>query len=138
VDTHKILNRWINYFCQLLNVQGTGGVRQIEMHTAKPFVPETSASEVTLAIGKLKRYKSPSVDQIPEEIIQVGGGGELCSNIHKLIKLIWNKEYLPHQGKESVVYLLTKRVIKLTVVIIEACHCCQLHTKFYQTFFYLG
>jgi hypothetical protein len=37
VDLHKILNRWKNYFCQLLNVHRVGGVRQTEMHTAKPF-----------------------------------------------------------------------------------------------------
>jgi hypothetical protein len=45
----------------------------------------------------------------------------LHSEIHKLIMLIWNKEELPHQWKESIViaYLFTERVIKLTVVIIE-------------------
>jgi hypothetical protein len=57
-DPHKILNSWKNYFCQLLNVHGAGGVRQTEMHTAEPFVPEPSASEVEVAIGKLKRHKS--------------------------------------------------------------------------------
>jgi hypothetical protein len=39
------------------------------MHTAEPFVPEPSASEFEVAIGKLKRYKSPGVDQIPAELI---------------------------------------------------------------------
>jgi hypothetical protein len=38
-DPHKILNRWKNYFCELLNVHGAGGVRQAEIHTAEPFVP---------------------------------------------------------------------------------------------------
>jgi hypothetical protein len=101
VDPHKILNRWKNYFCQLLNVHGAGGVRQTEMHTAEPFVPEPSASEVEGAIGKLKRYKSPG-DQIPAELIQAGGE-TLHLEIHKYIKLIWNKEELPHQWKESIV-----------------------------------
>jgi hypothetical protein len=55
VDPQKILSRWKNYFCQLLNVYGAGGVRQTEMHTAKPFVPEPSASEAEVAIGMLKR-----------------------------------------------------------------------------------
>jgi hypothetical protein len=59
-------------------------------------------SEVEVAIRKLKRYKSPGADQIPAELIQAGGG-TLHSEIHKLIKLIWNKEELPHQWKESVV-----------------------------------
>jgi hypothetical protein len=68
-DPHKILNRWKNYFCQLLNIHRAGGVRQIEMHTAEPFVPQQSASEVEAAIGEVKRYKSPGVDQIPAELI---------------------------------------------------------------------
>jgi hypothetical protein len=88
-DPHKILNRWKNYFCQLLNVHGPGGVRPTDMHTAKPFVPEPSSSEVEIAIGKMKRYKSPGFDQIPAELLQAGGG-TLRSEIHKLIKLIWN------------------------------------------------
>jgi hypothetical protein len=49
------------------------GVRQIKMHTAKSFVPEPSAFEVEVAIGKLKRYKSPGTDQIPAEWIQTRG-----------------------------------------------------------------
>jgi hypothetical protein len=72
------------------------------MHTAEPFVPDPSASEVEVAIGKLKSCKSPGVDQVLAELIQAGGE-TLRSEIHKLIKLIWNKEELPHQWKESVV-----------------------------------
>jgi hypothetical protein len=34
-----------------------GGVRQTEIHTAVPFVPEPNASEVEIAVGKLKRYR---------------------------------------------------------------------------------
>jgi hypothetical protein len=73
VDPHRILNRWKNYFCLLLNVQGAGGVRQTERHRYEPLVPEPSASEVEVAVGKLKRFKSPGVDQIPAELIQAGG-----------------------------------------------------------------
>jgi hypothetical protein len=72
------------------------------MHTTEPFVPVPSASEVEVAIGKLKRYKSPGVDQIPAELIQPGGE-TLHPEIHKLIKLICNKEDMPHQWKESIV-----------------------------------
>jgi hypothetical protein len=52
-----------------------GGIRQKEIQIAEPFVPEPSISEVEVAIGKLKRYKSPCADQIPAELIQAGGGG---------------------------------------------------------------
>jgi hypothetical protein len=118
----------MNYFCQLLNVKRVGGIGQTEIQTAEPFVPEPSTSEVEVAIGKLKRCKSPGADQIPAELIQAGGQ-TLHSEIHKLIKLIWNKEEL---------YLFTKRVIKVSVVIIGAYHCCQTHTKLHPTFFSLG
>jgi hypothetical protein len=65
-------------------------------------VPEPSAAEVEVAIRKLKRYNAPGSDQIPAELIEAGGGGTLHSEIHKLIMLIWNKEELPHQWKESI------------------------------------
>jgi hypothetical protein len=51
------------------------GIRQTEIQTAEPFVPEPSISEVEVAIGKLKRYKSPGADQIPAELIQAKGEG---------------------------------------------------------------
>jgi hypothetical protein len=107
-DPHKILNSWKNYFCQLLNVHGAGGVRRTEMHTAEPFVPEPSTSEAEVSIGKLKRYKSPGADQISAELIQAEGE-TLRSEIHKLIKLIRNKEELLHKFKESTVVRIQKK-----------------------------
>jgi hypothetical protein len=85
-----------------------GGVRQTGMHTAKPFVTDPSVSEVEAAIRKLKRYKSPGADQIPAKMIQARGE-TLHSEIHKLIKLMWNKEELPHQWKESTVVPIHKK-----------------------------
>jgi hypothetical protein len=61
------------------------------MHTAGPFVPESSAPEVQVTIGTLKGYKSPCVHQILADLIQAGGETSR-SEILKLIKLIWNKE----------------------------------------------
>jgi hypothetical protein len=101
-DSHSILNRWKNYFCRLLNVHGVNDVRQTEIHTAEPLVPEPSSSEVETAIEKLKRYKSPGIDQILAEMIQAGRD-TLFSEIHKLINCIWNKEVFPEQWKESII-----------------------------------
>jgi hypothetical protein len=74
-DPHKIVNMWMNFFCQLLNIQRVGGIRQTEIQTAEPFVPEHSISEVDFAIGKLKNCKSPGADQFPAELVEAGGGG---------------------------------------------------------------
>ena len=81
-DSHSIMTRWRNYFSQLLNEHGAKDVRQEEIHTAEPLVPEPSAFE--LAIEKLKSHKSPGIDQIPAELIKAGGR-TICYVIHKLI-----------------------------------------------------
>jgi len=70
-DSHSILAMWMNYFSQLLNVHGVTDVRQTQIHTAEPLVPEPSACEVKLATEKLKSHKSPGIDQIPTELIKV-------------------------------------------------------------------
>jgi len=51
-----------------LSVHGVNAVRQTEIHTAEPLVPEPSAL-VELAIEKLKSHKSPGIDKIPAELI---------------------------------------------------------------------
>ena len=101
-DSHSILARWRNHFCQLLNINGVKGVRQTELNTAEPLVPEQSAFEVQLAIEKLKRHKSKGIDQIPAEFIKAGGR-TICSEIHKLIISTWNKQKLPEEWKESII-----------------------------------
>jgi hypothetical protein len=70
-DSHNILNRWKNYFSQLLNVNNVSDVRQIEVHTAEPLVPGPSRLEVEIAIAK--KYKLPGSDHIPAELIKAGG-----------------------------------------------------------------
>jgi hypothetical protein len=77
-------------------VHNVSDVRQIEVHTAEPLVPGPSRREVEIAIAKLKKYKSPGSDEIPAELIQVGGE-ILQSEIHKLINYVWNKEEFPEK-----------------------------------------
>ena len=74
---------------------------------------------------KLKRHKSPGVDQIPAEWIEA-----IRSEIHKLINSIWNKEELPEEWMESIIVLMYKKGDKTDVVFIGALHFCQVRTKF--------
>jgi hypothetical protein len=41
-DSHSILNKWKNYFSQLLNVHRVSDVRQVEIHIAELLVPDPS------------------------------------------------------------------------------------------------
>jgi uncharacterized protein with ParB-like and HNH nuclease domain len=107
-DSHNILNRWKNYFSQLLNVHRVSDVRQMEIHTAEPLVSHPGPFEVEVAIAKLKRYKSPGSDHIPAELIQTGEE-TLRSEIHKLINSICNKEKFPDQWKDSIIAPVHKK-----------------------------
>jgi len=72
-NSHRILARWRNHFSQLLDVRGVNDVRQTEIHTAEPLVPQPSVFEDELAIEKLRNHTLPDNDQIPATLIKVGG-----------------------------------------------------------------
>jgi len=101
-DSHSVLARWRNHFSQLSNVNGSNDVRQTEIHTAEPQMPETSAFEFELAIVSLKTHKSPGIDQISAELIKAGGK-TIRFEIHKLINSILNKEEFPEEWKEWII-----------------------------------
>jgi hypothetical protein len=107
------------------------------MHTAEPFVPERSASEVEVAVGKLIRYKSLGVDQIPAELIQAGVE-TLHLEIHKLVKLIWNTEELSRQWKESIVVPIHKKGDKTDCNNYRGISLPLTSYKIFQTFSSLG
>jgi hypothetical protein len=71
-------------------------------------VPEPSAFDVEMSIGKVKSHKSPSTEQILAEFIKVKGK-TTCSEIHKRINSIWNKEELPTDWKKSVLVPIYKK-----------------------------
>jgi len=72
-------------------------VRQTEMHTAEPLVPEPSPFNVEV-VGKLERYKSSGIDQILAEIIQAGSN-TLHSEIHELINSCGLRKTCPSSGR---------------------------------------
>jgi hypothetical protein len=66
-----------------------------------PLVLELSALEVEVAVEKLKRHKSPGIDQISAELIKAGGR-TIHSEIHNLINSVLNKEELPEEWSQSL------------------------------------
>jgi hypothetical protein len=49
-DSHNILNRLQNLLNRVLNIHWVHDLRQMEIHTAEPLVPEPSSVEVKTAI----------------------------------------------------------------------------------------
>jgi hypothetical protein len=70
-------------------------------------VPESIAFEVEWGAEKLKRHKSPGIDQIPTELIEAGCW-TIHSEVHKLINSVWNNEEL-QQWKELIIVHIQKK-----------------------------
>jgi len=54
LDSHHILVMWQNHFSQLFSIHGVSDLRQTEIRTAQPIVPELSAIKVEMAFEKVK------------------------------------------------------------------------------------
>jgi hypothetical protein len=93
-------------------------------------VPEPSLVEVEIAIGKLKNYKSPGTDQIPAELKRY------VLRYTNLFVLCGRRRNCHSSGRN--LYQFIRRVIILTVIIIDEFPSYQLPTKFYPTFFWPG
>jgi hypothetical protein len=108
-DPQSVLNRWKNFYNQVLNVCGVYEVELMDIHTDEPPVPEPSLVKVETAVGILKRYKSLGTDQILAKLIKAGGE-TLHSEIYKhILQGIRNKEELPQHWKESIIAPIYKK-----------------------------
>jgi hypothetical protein len=74
-------------------------------------VPVPSALETEIAAGKLKRHKSPGIDQIPADLIKVGGR-TIIFQVSKL-NYIWNKNELREERKELIIVRICKKGNKM-------------------------
>jgi hypothetical protein len=50
-DPQSVLNRWKSFFNQAYSVHGVHDVKQMDIHTAEPLVPEPSWSKWKLLLG---------------------------------------------------------------------------------------
>jgi hypothetical protein len=72
-ESYNIVDRWRNYFSQLLNLNGINDIKPIDTLTIVPLVAEPSIFEFELAIEKPKSHKSPGFAQITAELFRVAG-----------------------------------------------------------------
>jgi hypothetical protein len=71
-------------------------------------VPQSSASEIEVAIGKLNCYKSSFVFQIPVELIQSGVERNIVLRSINLLSLCGSKKNSFTSGKSQLLYLFIK------------------------------
>ena len=80
-----------------------------QIHTAELPVSELSVCGFEVAVEKLKRQKSPCIDQIPAELIKAGDR-TIHSEICKLINSVLNKEECLGEWKELIIAPIFKSV----------------------------
>ena len=68
-DSHFSLARWSNHSFKLFNVYGVSDVRQWEMQTADPVVPQPSAFEAEMSIKKLKDTNSLALIRLKQNLL---------------------------------------------------------------------
>jgi len=72
-----------------------------------------------MAVGQLKRCQSPGIGEFPAELFKAGVHQFAVRTVNLLIPFGIRRNCL-RSGRSQSWYLSTKRVIKQTVVIIEA------------------
>jgi hypothetical protein len=79
------------------------------MNTLQPLLPEPSSLEAEIAIEKrLKLYNFAGTEHSLAELFQAGGS-TLCSEIHKFINPMWNRDEMPLQWKEFIIVPIYKK-----------------------------
>jgi hypothetical protein len=116
-NSHNILNKWKN-FSHLLNMHNVSDVRQMEVHTAELLVPGPSHLKVEIAIAKLEKYKLPGSDKI---LTELGVKYYCLRSPNSLIRFGIRKNCLI-SVTSLLLYQFTKRVTKLTLIIIVRYH----------------
>jgi len=104
----------------------------MEIHAAEQLLPEPSASEVEMAVEKLKIHELPGIYQITAELIKAGIGQLVLRSINVIILFGIRRNCL-RSGRSQSLNLFIRRAIKQTVVITETYNFCQLCTKFYPS-----
>ena len=102
------------------------------VHTVKPLEPEPSAFDVGMTIGKLKRYKSSGIDQIPAELIKQGAVQFALRSINLFI-LFGLRRIVPEEWKESIIVPIYKKGVTSSCSKYRGMAFCPLCTKIYPT-----
>jgi hypothetical protein len=108
-------NRWKNYFSQLMNVSSISDVKQIEIHTAEPSVPDPSHFEIKITIAKLKYINHQVVIKFQKSWFKQEVKHYCMRSINSLVLFGIRKNCMISR-RSLLLYQFTKRVIKLTAM----------------------
>ncbi|CAD7093988.1 unnamed protein product [Hermetia illucens] len=83
-DRMGILERWVEYFDELLNNQNIGELEVPPTEDNGQILPPPSLEQTVRPIHRLKNHKSPGADGITAELVKYGGD-QLHQVVHQLV-----------------------------------------------------
>lgn len=119
-DKVKIIERWAEYFEQLLNGEeaATAYPEQISalIDQSKDKISDSETKptieEVKFAINTMKNNRAPGEDKIPIELIKYGNDIAI-DKIHSLIVNIWENEAMPESWSSALICPIHKKGDKM-------------------------
>lgn len=110
-EKEQIINRWAEYFEDLLNVDTQLDATEEEIpenNATQPEVQPPTLEEVQRAIQAQKNNKAPGGDGIGAELLKKGGE-KLAMQIHQLVVRIWEEETIPEEWNTGIICPLHKK-----------------------------
>lgn len=108
-EMDKILNRWTEYFTELLNVNENEETEIEEIDIGEQIQIESpELDEIRKVIGQMKNNKASGVDQVPAEMLKYGGD-RVIQEVHNIITEVWQEERIPQNWTEAVVTPIFKK-----------------------------
>ena len=104
-ESEDVKQRWKEY-CSELYSDNTGYNYELPIDGSKEDTP--TLDEVKSAISQLKNNKSPGGDEIPSELLKLGGE-ETASVMLQVCRKIWNEEYWPADYVKSIFVVIPKK-----------------------------
>ena len=104
------VNRWREYFNELLNEERESGVEIVVGNTVadiEPMEPPLN-EEILRILSMLKNNKSPGENGISADMYK-NGGDQLQEELCRQVQNVWNTETMPERWKEAVIVPIYKK-----------------------------
>jgi hypothetical protein len=108
----EVKSRWKEYFEELYNDPNAVDktvLSELGKSKEEEKEPGIMMDEVRVAIDKMKKNKSPGIDNIMSEEIQAAAEGNGILVIWQLLQQVWSKEEIPRDWKRAVIVPIHKK-----------------------------
>jgi len=112
-DKEEVKKRWTEYCSGLYTDSGNSDTVVAELDQISPppnddGMHDILHEEVEAAVRRLKKHKSPGIDDITGEMIQAGGEAA-TKELHGICNQIWQEERVPEEWAKSVIITIPKK-----------------------------